>query len=224
MSTDLSAADLFASGDAGAGVAAGLQVGPKIVEAEHAGAFLQEPIAAVMALAVVARRRGLDHRGAVRPVLLAAEGLLLGKDRFPHVDEPMGVAPAAILAGRQRPDEIPGGHHGVGGQCPWFKALACRHDPGEGLLHQILNNLPVTDPGSDDPPQQRSQLNDITMLELTRGLTCTQAHCSWRHSTTPRREAAAVEGHSASAETSDFPGIRVMEGPATSHYRRGFVS
>jgi len=35
-------------GDAGAGVAAGLQVGPKVLEAEHTGALLQEPSTAVV--------------------------------------------------------------------------------------------------------------------------------------------------------------------------------
>ena len=141
------------------------------------------------------------------------------KDRFSHVDEPMGVAPAAVLAGRQRPDEIPGGHHGIGAEGPWFKALPRRHDTGEGLLDQVLHDVPVTDPGGDDPSEQRRQLNDVPVLELTGGLTCTQAHCSCRHGTTPGREAAAAGGHSASAETLDFPGIRVMEGPATSQYR-----
>ena len=86
----------------------------------------------------------------------------------------MRVAPAALLAGRQRPGEVPGGHDGVGGKGPRLKALARRHDPGEGLLHQVLHNVPVTDAGGDDPSEQRCELEDIVMLELAGGLTSAQ--------------------------------------------------
>ena len=90
----------------------------------------------------------------------------------------MRVALAALLAGRQGPDEIPGGHHGVGGKGPRFKALARHHDPRERLLYQILHNLPLTDAGGDDPSEQRCELDDIVMLELAGGLTSAQAHRS----------------------------------------------
>ena len=63
----------------------------------------------------------------------------------------MGMPSAAILVGRQGPGEVPGGYHGIGGKGPWLKALARRHDPRERLLHQILHDMPVTDPGADDP-------------------------------------------------------------------------
>jgi hypothetical protein len=36
----------------------------------------------------------------------------------------------------------------------------------------------VTDPGADDPSQQRDELNDIVMLELTGGLTSAQPNRS----------------------------------------------
>jgi hypothetical protein len=88
------------------------------------------------------------------------------------------VAPAALLAGRQGPGEVPGGDDGVGGKGPWLKALARHHDPRERLLHQILHDMPVMDAGTDDPSQQRGQLNDIVMLELAGGLTSAQAHRS----------------------------------------------
>ena len=116
--------------------------------------------------------------GGDRPALLTAQRLLLGKHRLAKIDEPMRVALAALLAGRQGPDEIPGGHHGVGGKGPRFKALARRHDPGQSLLYQILHSLPLTDAGGDDPSEQRCELDDIVMLELAGGLTSAQAHRS----------------------------------------------
>jgi hypothetical protein len=116
--------------------------------------------------------------GGDRPALLAAQRLLLGQHRLTQVDEPMRVPSAAVLAGRQGSGEVPGGHDGVGGDGPRFKAPAGRHDPGERLLHQVLDDLPVMDPGADDPSQQRSQLDDLSMLEATGALTSVQAHRS----------------------------------------------
>jgi hypothetical protein len=97
----------------------------------------------------------LAEGGGDRPALLTAQRLLLGRDRLTQVDEPMRVAPAALLAGRQGPGEVPGGDDGVGGKGPCLKALAHRHDPRERLLYQILHDVPVTDAGADDPSQQR---------------------------------------------------------------------
>src|SRR4029450_9988448 len=116
----------------------------------------------------------LTQGGGDRPALLAAERLLFWEDRLAQVDEPMGMAPAAVLARRQRPGEVPGRHHGVGREGPWLKASADRHDPRERLLHQVLDDVAVMDPGADHPSQQRDELNDVVILELPGGLTSAQ--------------------------------------------------
>jgi hypothetical protein len=120
----------------------------------------------------------LAQGGGDRAALLAAQCLLLGEDRLTQVDQPMRVPSAAVLAGRQGPGQVSGRHDGIRGQGPRFKAPAGRHDAGERFLHQILYNLPVMDPGADNPAQQRSQLNDIIMLEAAGALTSAQAHHS----------------------------------------------
>jgi len=163
--------------------------------------------------------RKVLQSGGDRSALLATQRLLLGEGRFTEVKEQMHVPPMAALAGRQRSDKIPGGHDGVRGERARFKALPGRHDPGQGLLHQVLHDVAVTDPGSDDPSEKRRQLYDVAMLELTGGRPSAQAHPSWERSRNPSWEAVAVEGHVASAETSSLPAIRVMESPATSQYR-----
>jgi hypothetical protein len=156
----------------------------------------------------------LAQGGGDGSALLAADRLLLRKGRLAQVDQPMRVPSAAILAGRQGPGQVSGGHDGVGGKGPRFKASARRHDPGERLLHQILHDLPVTDPGADDPPQQRSQLNDIIMLEAAGALTSTQAHHS-RTRRPPSRPAVAIQGQRSSPATIGIPAC-VMSSPATS--------
>jgi hypothetical protein len=88
------------------------------------------------------------------------------------------VAPAALLAGRQGPGEVPGGHDGVGGKGPWLETLTRRHDPSQSFLYQVLHHLPVPNPGADDPSQHRCELDDIVVLELAGGLTSAQAHRS----------------------------------------------
>jgi hypothetical protein len=79
--------------------------------------------------------------------------------------------------------------------------------------------VPVTDPGANDPSEQRSELHDITMLELTGGLTSAQAQRSRERGRTLRREATAVEDCLALGVAFGFPGICVMDSPATSQYR-----
>jgi hypothetical protein len=98
----------------------------------------------------------------------------------------MRVAPAALLAGRQGPGEVPGGHDGVGGEGPWLKALARRHDPGQGLLYQILHDVPVPDPGADDPSKQRCELDDIVSLAGLPALWGLR-HAQFRNESVPMR-------------------------------------
>jgi hypothetical protein len=66
--------------------------------------------------------------------------------------------------------------------------------------------MAVTDPGSDNPSEQRCQLNDIAMLERMGGLASAQVHRSWKRST-PSWEAAAVEASSPWLRPQTSPGF-----------------
>src|SRR5829696_3029514 len=134
----------------------------------------------------------------------------------------MGVAPTAVLAGRQRRDKVPGGHYGVGGQSSRFQALARRHDPRKRLLHQVFHDLHLTDAGGDDPPQQRCQLENVVMPQLTGRLTSAQAPRSWGRGTSSRR--AAFQDDPALGEASENPGACVMSSRHESVLVEAFIT
>src|SRR6185312_8621123 len=52
-----------------------------------------------------------------------------------------------------------------------FNAITRRHHSREGLLHQIVDGMSVTDSSSDDPADQRDQIYDRIVVgrERTRG-------------------------------------------------------
>ena len=155
--------------------------------------------------------------GGDRPALLTAKRLLLGKHRLPQVDEPMGVAPATLLVGCQGPGSgfwrSPRRRGRVRGS-----ALARRHDPRERLLHQVLHNLPLTDAGGNDAPQQRCQLQKVVVPQLAGGPTSAQANHSCGGNS-PSQRTVASQDHPARARAPRFPGACVMEDPATSQHR-----
>jgi hypothetical protein len=99
-----------------AGVAAGLQVGPRIVEAEHTGAFLQEPITSVVDRKA-ARKDQPTWRFCWSWVCPCIAGPAWDHDRQMPVDQRLGTAIAlaeATATGREvhrsglaQPSEIP---------------------------------------------------------------------------------------------------------------------
>ena len=72
----------------------------------------------------------------------------------------MSVPPGPLLALRHGGDQVPRRDHGVRGERVALDPAACRHHPDERLLHEILGDVRVADPGAHYSADQRQEVED----------------------------------------------------------------
>ena len=118
------------------------------------------------------------HRGADEGRLLLAEQLVLGPWlRLVRLREQMGVAAGALLALHERGDQVAGRGDRVRHERLVLDARPRRHDPGQGLLHDVVARRGIGDPGRDHPADDRDEVDD-RLLRRGDGLRHVHAHLS----------------------------------------------
>ena len=124
------------------------------------------------------RRGQAGHRRVDEARLLLAEQLVLGPRLLPvRVREQVGVAPGPLLALHERRDQIAGRGDRVRDERLVLDARPRRHDPGQGLLHEVVTRRRIGDPGRNHPADDRDEVDD-RLFRRGGGLRHVHAHPS----------------------------------------------
>jgi hypothetical protein len=98
-----------------------------------------------------------------RAGLLLTQRPLLRPVRLDELHQAVAVAGLGEAATKEGDGDVAGQHHRERRQGAVVEAWPGLQEPGEGLLHQVVDNLRVPDPGGHHPPDERGEGHQVLL-------------------------------------------------------------